>query len=800
MTSPRPLLALAADVRPFLSGLKGRVSGRRARRVLLLAAGLMLLAHPVARAASDVFSNVGPASQLAGGSLADRYPLGSYALDHHFTGASASLTGGIDVSGVPALIAYFLADIVWQLTAFLANALITVFTFAFSLDLVNGSQATGGAGALAPVSAAVRGIYSTTFGAPWLVIAVVLAGLWAMWKALVQRRYTETAGALGLSLVFVVIALAFVTQPEQTIGRASRWSNDMSAAFLSLSSSGSVGNEQSAKQQASDQLFHLLVYQPWTVLDFGGLEHCVKTPVNGSSPQSVPVRPLSGNPSRDAALSQQLQSASEVQADGKLCVNNEIKYAPHFLAYPPESDDRNAEYDALSNGDSSKLPDSDPAKHSGSYQLSAADKPAADAMGKGGQYQRLLLAVVIFAGELGAFLLLGTLSIAVILAQVLVLLLLAFAPVALVIGVYPGRGHDFFRGWLSRLATFLLRKAIYSLILAVLLAVAAAVGDAASNLGWLLSFGLEAAFFWAVFLYRHQLTGQLAAATTGTAVRPEDATLRLTALYAATRIARRALPQRHATHRASQRSPLDVPESADSLAAGPASRDAPVPVPATDRPTAGRESDLPASETAPLATPPPPVSGVETPSQGSRPSATTPPPVAAGLPDRRPSANRPAPGASVADHPAGGTAATSELATTRSERAGGTGAPMPDGGAGGEGREQPPLTAAGPAAAARAPAHGVPAPLAEQLRRDAARLSAGERPAPGAPPPPRPATVSPPRAAGPPPAPPKPASTASADAPSTPEAQPPGTPTGGGKPAASWPERPQRSGRPEGER
>jgi hypothetical protein len=535
-TSPR--------LRALRQAVRLRLSWRAVRWSLAGALVLVVLAHPVARAASDVFQNVAPPSQLQSGALSERYPLGNYALDHHFSAASFSITGGIDISGVPALIAYFLADVIWQLTAFLANALITLFTFAFSLDLVNGSAATGGAGALQPVAQAVRSIYSTTFGAPWLVVAIVLAGMWAMWKALVQRRYTETAGALGLSLIFCLLALWFVTQPEQTIGQASRWSNDMSAAFLSLSSNGSVGNEQQAKQQASDQLFRLLVYQPWVVLNFGGLEHCVKTPVDSSNPQSVPVRPLSSDPARDAVLSQQLRSGTEVQADGKVCINNENKYAPHFLAYSPESDPRNAEYDALSNGDASKLPDSDPGKQSGTYQLSAADKPAADAMGKGGQYQRLLMAVVVFAGELGAFLLLGVLSVAVILAQVLVLLLLAFAPVALVIGVYPGRGHDFFRGWLSRLATFLLRKAIYSLILAVLLAVAAAVGDATSNLGWLLSFGLEAAFFWAVFLYRHQLTGQLTAATTGTTVKPEEGTLKLAILYAAGRLATRALRER----------------------------------------------------------------------------------------------------------------------------------------------------------------------------------------------------------------------------------------------------------------
>ena len=37
-----------------------------------------------------------------------------------------------------------------------------------------------------------------------------------------QRRYTETAGALAVSVLFVVIALFFVYQPERTIGQASR--------------------------------------------------------------------------------------------------------------------------------------------------------------------------------------------------------------------------------------------------------------------------------------------------------------------------------------------------------------------------------------------------------------------------------------------------------------------------------------------------------------------------------------------------------------------------------------------------
>lgn len=509
-------------------------------RPVLAAIGLALafvaLAHPLAQA-SDVWSNVGPAQGIAG--LAGRYPLGNYALDEHFTAVSAGLFSGVDVSGVPPMIAYFLADVLWQLTAFLANTLISLFSFAFSLDLVNGSEATGGAGALGPVAAAIHSLYANVFGAPWLVLAVAVAGMWAMWKGLVQRRYSETAGSLGLSLIYVVLALFFVAQPAQTIGSASHWTNAMSGAFLGIARHGSPSGIQQAKQAGADQLFALLVFEPWSVLEFGGTEHCVKAGTGGSEPVSVPVRPLARSAAREAELSRRLAAGEEVSAEGKLCIDNAKKYASHFLRFAPGSDERNAEYTALNEGNPSKLPEADPAR--ASYKLGPADKPATDAMEQGGQYQRLLVALVVFVGELGAFFLLGALSVGVILAQVLLLLMLAFAPVALVAAVIPGRGHEFFRGWLAKLAGYLLRKAAYSLVLAVLLSVLAAIASATSALGWLMSFGLQALFLWAVFLQRRQLTESLVGIATGPRAPGREGALRVLALYYGARTAGRPL-------------------------------------------------------------------------------------------------------------------------------------------------------------------------------------------------------------------------------------------------------------------
>jgi hypothetical protein len=507
----------------------------------MLSVFLVLLGHPIAGAASDIWGNVGPASQLGSDGLAGRYPLSHYTLDQHFDAVSASLTGGVDVSGVPPMIAYFLASVLWVLTSFLANLLISLFSFAFSLDLVNGSQATGGVGALAPLSEAIHSIYANVFGGPWLVLAVAVVGVWAMWKALVQRRYSETAGALGLSLIYVVLALFFVAQPAATIGSASGWTNQMSESFLSISDNGSLSGARRAKDDAANQLFDLLVFKPWVVLDFGGLEHCALagSGSSDSDPESAPVRPLSSNPNRDAALARRLASGTEVTADGKVCVNNANKYASHFLRFGLDTDERSAEYDALNDGDSSKLPEADTAK--AGYRLGVADKPATDAMEAGGQYQRLLVAIVVFVGELGAFCLLGSLSVGIILAQVLLLLLLAFAPVALVAAAIPGRGHDFFKGWLEKLAGYLLRKAAYSLILAILLTVNGALASATSALGWLMSFGLQALFFWAVFLQRKTLADSLIGIATGPRAPGRDGSLRVLALYAGARVVGRTL-------------------------------------------------------------------------------------------------------------------------------------------------------------------------------------------------------------------------------------------------------------------
>ena len=301
----------------------------------------------------------------------------------------------------------------------------------------------------------------------------------------------------------------------QRSAAASRWTNEISSAFLSVSAHGELTSGAEARRAASDQLFEVLVLRPWVALNFGGTEHCIRigTGSRTTTPSPCGSARCSPDPRADAAARWRLSKDGELYAGAKTAWTTPSGTQTTSCATPLGSDDRDAEYEAINRADPSKVPDSDPRK--ATYKPAVVDKPATDAMEQGGQYQRLLLALVVMLGELGAVLLLGSLSVSVLLAQMVVLLLARFAPVALVAGIVPGRGHDLFKNWARHMTTYLVRKAAYSLVLAVLLAALAALQDATPNLGWLLSFVMQSMFMWMVFLHRAKLAGTITAAVSG---------------------------------------------------------------------------------------------------------------------------------------------------------------------------------------------------------------------------------------------------------------------------------------------
>jgi hypothetical protein len=156
-------------------------------------------------------------------------------------------------------------------------------------------------------------------------------------------------------------------------------------------------------------------------------------------------------------------------------------------------------YEALKNGESNPTWPG--------WRIDKADAPGVDIQQADGALQRLGFAAFIGLMSIGAIALLAMLAIAGLLAQVIALVLLAFAPVALLAGLIPGWGHKMFRAWLSKLGIALFIKAVYSLLLAVLVGVSLALDAAVGASSFVIVYGVQGAFFWVAFLKRKWLAG-----------------------------------------------------------------------------------------------------------------------------------------------------------------------------------------------------------------------------------------------------------------------------------------------------
>lgn len=319
-------------------------------------------------------------------------------------------------------IPHVLAQIVWQLAIEVLWIAVMIFNWAFEIDLVNGSG-----GALGPIGQTVDGLYGA-LGDGFLVAAVLVAGLWALFRGVTQRRYAQTIGGLGLSFLCVAGAMWAITDPEASVGQVASWSQDASAELLSLT-------QEAAPAVASDG----------------------------------PGAPLSGSSSEGTK-----KAADTLFNTG--------------AAEPAEAMNEKELVEVKSG------------------------------------LRRLGLAALATIGTLGIALLVGLFSLAIVLLQAIALLIFAFAPVALIAAVVPGRGHDVFFTWARRLGGALLSKALLSLLLGVVLAVSAAVlaagkaGGGAGGAGsaggagdaaWFTGFFLYASFFWFVLIFYNRIFGGL---------------------------------------------------------------------------------------------------------------------------------------------------------------------------------------------------------------------------------------------------------------------------------------------------
>jgi hypothetical protein len=121
----------------------------------------------------------------------------------------------------------------------------------------------------------------------------------------------------------------------------------------------------------------------------------------------------------------------------------------------------------------------------------------------GGTFPRLALLGMAAVGMLGAVALYAYLGVRLLLSAAMSLLLLLIAPAMLIAPAFGDGGRATFLAWAKRLIGALLAKLVYAIFLAVVLAAGAAFSHL--DIGWFGTWLLLGAFWWGVFIKRHEV-------------------------------------------------------------------------------------------------------------------------------------------------------------------------------------------------------------------------------------------------------------------------------------------------------
>jgi hypothetical protein len=453
---------------------------------LALASPTLASASPVgARAAaaqqsSDPLTSLGASSPLCGrdvgakaqadcrktGSLERPYPLEHYRFDWHIKTGVTKFTGNL-LSAIQ-----WFGQLVWTNLLYLLQGVLLVFQWAFSLDLL-GSAMSGLRGALTRLS-------TNTLGRPWFDAAIAVLGLWGIWRGLVQRKTIETVVGLAIAVVMMAGALFVIHDPVGTVGQLSRGANETSLAFLSGVADGTVNHPDRTIAASSDEIFQTIVLRPWCALNFADVDWCLS------------------------------------RASG-----DTLTHADRFLRYDVNTKQRNAEYQVLND------PSSEPWKHSAlgcdscakddqalkdqlaSYHVTAADAAHVRIQQQGQTTMRVGLLLLIVIAQLGYIALLGWLSFKVLVQGIMTLVLLLGTPAMLFAPAFGDGGRSLFKKWALRLFAALVSKAIYALLLAIVLAIGAVLAQLNGSLPWFVTWIVQIVFAWGIIIKRGELLGWL---------------------------------------------------------------------------------------------------------------------------------------------------------------------------------------------------------------------------------------------------------------------------------------------------
>lgn len=420
------------------------------------------------------------------GTAAASAPVGHYGFDIHID------TGTLGVSSRTLLVAVqtLLLTPLWTLLLWLTNATLSLLEWAFAIDLLDPATM----GSVARTLAAMR----ATLTEPWLVALLALAAVALLYHAIVRRRMADSVGEVAAMTAMILAGLWIITNPGGTVGEVNRALNQTGLGAVAAVSAADPSSGRAAFGDGLRAIFATAVQGPWCYLEFGDVDWCRNPrrldPRLGNAAHTLRTRLQNDARCDRAAPScpEATEPRREAQLLGDAHSNGDV-----FLAFPTNSGHRNA-----INADDSlyrALCGNDDDNH-----CRGATAPAAQWRTESGTWPRAGGLMLIALGSIGMLALLLFIALRLLGAAILTVVYLLLAPLAVLAPTIGESGRAAFRGWATRLLGALVAKLIYAVFLGVVL-LTLSILDGLGSLGWWTQWLLIAAFWWIVFVQRHEV-------------------------------------------------------------------------------------------------------------------------------------------------------------------------------------------------------------------------------------------------------------------------------------------------------
>jgi hypothetical protein len=386
----------------------------------------------------------------------------------------------------------------WWLLTWLTQALLGLLEWCYSLNLLGGRGLSGVRRAMAGAQRA--------FTDPWLVLVLAIAAVGVMWQGVVRRRVVDSLAEAGAMVAMLVCGLWIISDPVETVGRASALADQASLGTLAAVTTGRPDAGPAALGDGLGRVFDAAMRAPWCYLEFGDIDFCTNPArldhdVQGAA-RKLERRALDGAGCQKVTRASQCPPLGDDKDDlrrSAALLAGARTNGDLFLALPANDPERN--------GISGDHPDSlyrALCHNDNDTHCKGPSKEAAQWRTEQGTWPRAGGLCLIALGLLGMLALLGFICARLLGAALLTVLYLLLAPAAVLAPCLGRTGRATFMSWLTRLAGAVMAKLIYSVLLGVVLVVLGLL-QAMGDTGWWTQWLLIGAFWWIVFARRDEV-------------------------------------------------------------------------------------------------------------------------------------------------------------------------------------------------------------------------------------------------------------------------------------------------------